>query len=209
MIFQKYHCHLSAAHLQGKHNILSRVDAKWKWSYLLSHEFDTLEIDLFASRVNKQLDIYASLMADPSSTMIDPWPSLEVISLSTHFLLFNDLAYTTENPKGVSQTSTNNCTKMNHSILVPNLLQLAVVLPIEIRNSYMILPGTSQKHPLRPKLHLIAVLYSNSISEQTKFWRTLEPSFQQHGVAVKKYISFFNKRKASLSRQTTEQSLNS
>lgn len=30
MVFQKYRCHLSATHMQGKHNILSRVDAKIK-----------------------------------------------------------------------------------------------------------------------------------------------------------------------------------
>ena len=42
-----------------------------KWYYLLPYEFGSPEIDLYTSRVNKQIDIYASWMPDPSSTIID------------------------------------------------------------------------------------------------------------------------------------------
>ena len=55
---------------------------KSKWFYLLSHEFDTPEIDLFASMVNKQLDIYASSKPDPSNAIIGAKP----ISRSNKFV---------------------------------------------------------------------------------------------------------------------------
>ena len=81
-ICQKYQCHLSAAHIPGIHNTLADIasrkfqdSAEWmlKPNCLrkISDIFGTPEIDLFASRLNKQLDVYASWMPDPDSTIID------------------------------------------------------------------------------------------------------------------------------------------
>ena len=77
---------IAAIYLQHicKENTISSAEwmLKSKWSYLLSHEFDTPEIDLFASMVNKQLDIYASSKPDPSNAIIGAQP----ISRSNKFV---------------------------------------------------------------------------------------------------------------------------
>ena len=74
--------HISAAHIPGIHNVLADeasrcfADAsEWMLSAsvftFLTGVYDTPDIDLFASRLNKQLPVYASWKPDPESTHID------------------------------------------------------------------------------------------------------------------------------------------
>ena len=72
----------SPAHTPGKHNILADLtsskfqdSAEWMlepkiFDYLI-HQFGRSEIDMFASRLTKQILTYASWLPDPESSLID------------------------------------------------------------------------------------------------------------------------------------------
>ena len=74
--------HISAAHIPGKHNILADLasrkfqdSAEWMlepkiFDYVI-RQFGRPEIDMFASRLTKQIPIYASWLPDPESSFID------------------------------------------------------------------------------------------------------------------------------------------
>ena len=73
--------HISAAHIPGKHNILAELASrKFQdsaecmlepkiFDYII-HQFGRPEIDVFASRLTKQIPIYASWLPDPDLTLI-------------------------------------------------------------------------------------------------------------------------------------------
>ena len=74
---------VSAAHIPGKDNVIAdhesrhiNMDAEWKLnSTLLSEAFQSLNIfpdtDLFASRLNSQLEKYVSYRPDPVAVVVD------------------------------------------------------------------------------------------------------------------------------------------
>ena len=74
--------HISAAHIPGKHNILADLasrkfqdSAEWMlepviFDYVIC-QFGRPEIDMFASRLTKQIPVYASWLPDLESSFID------------------------------------------------------------------------------------------------------------------------------------------
>ncbi len=73
---------LSAGYIPGKDNVLAdkescthNLDTEWKlkpkWFDYIVSQFGTPDIDLFASRINKQLDNYVSWHPDPYAKFID------------------------------------------------------------------------------------------------------------------------------------------
>ncbi len=73
---------LSAAHVPGKQNVVAdresrtrNLDIEWrlkdKWFKYITEQLGTPEIDLFASRINKQLPKYVSWKPDPFAIAID------------------------------------------------------------------------------------------------------------------------------------------
>ena len=74
--------HISAAHIPGKHNILadfalrkSQDSAGWMlepkiFDYVI-YQFSKPEIDMFVSRLTRQIPIYSSWVPDPDSSLID------------------------------------------------------------------------------------------------------------------------------------------
>ena len=74
--------YISAAHIPGNENIIEDLASRefqdsheWRLSLevfkYLVELFQVLDIDMFASRHNKKLPIYASWMPDPESCIID------------------------------------------------------------------------------------------------------------------------------------------
>lgn len=128
---------------------------------MLSHNFGTPEIDLYTSRVNKKLDV----MHHESQTHILPsWipcSSLEVINSSIYFLLL-------KLQKECHRTLLI-APRLSTQSWFPTLVQLAVALSVEMSSSYLILPGTSGKHPVGLKLHLTVVLCSNFSGNKLDF----------------------------------------
>ena len=165
--------HISAAHIPGKHNIIADTAsrkfndvAEWMLDppmfQKLCSLFSVPDIDMFETRLNKQLDQYVSWLPDPGSVSIDAmatcwsnhyiyifppfsmfWPVVKKIQLEAQKALV--IA-----PLWPTQT------------WFPKLLQMSVDTPLLISSCNLRLPGTSLKHPLYPKLRLMAVLCSNS-----------------------------------------------
>ena len=87
-ICRSFGVHISAAHIPGIHNTLADTasrefhdSAEWMLSpsvfQNIVHLWGTPDIDLFASRLNKQLPIYASWRPEPNSTYIDTMSIME------------------------------------------------------------------------------------------------------------------------------------
>ena len=91
--------HLSAAHIPGKHNVIADLashkfqdSAEWMICTdildKLCSIFGIPDIDLFESRLNKQLEHYASWLPDPGSCIID---AMSVLWHSHMFIYFPHL----------------------------------------------------------------------------------------------------------------------
>ena len=184
--------HISAAHIPGKHNIIADTASRKfndvvEWMLdppmfqKLCSLFSVPDIDMFETRLNKQLDQYVSWLPDPGSVSIDAmatcwsnhyiyifppfsmfWPVIKKIQLEAQKALVIAPIWPTQT-------------------WFPKLLQMAVDKPLLISSCNLRLPGTSLKRPLYPKLRLMAVLCSNSSQLQLQFQQTLQKSYQQHG----------------------------
>ena len=67
----------------------------------------------------------------------------------------------------------------------PMILRNIIKTPITFSSQHLQLPGTNNKHPLYPKLKLVAFLLSNNTSEhktylnqRTLFWSHVEPQLK-------------------------------
>ena len=175
-IYIKHLSILSAAYFPGKHNVIADLASRefqdsteWIISTVrfekLCSTFGKPNMDLFASRHDKQLEHYASSLPDPASSIID------AISVSWHrqyVCIFPSFSMIWTASKKLQRK----CQKA--LIIVPKwtaqpwfflLLQLAVVQPREISNTLLTLPGTNKTNPLSPKLRFVPVLCSNNIKE--------------------------------------------
>ena len=148
--------------------------------------FGKPDIDLFASRLNKQLDQYASWLPDPGSCIID---AMSVSWYSQYVYIYPPFSMIWPALKKVqreSQKALIIAPKWTTQPWFPLLLQLAVTQPREISSTLLTLPGTKKIHPLSPKLWLLAVLCSNDITEQKNFQKKLPIYYEQHGGKIPK-----------------------
>ena len=143
--------------------------------------FGMPEIDLFASRFNKQLHRHPAWMPDPDTLYIDGisiswenqfvylfppfsmiWPVLNKISLESTKTLVKA-------PMWPTQSWFN------------KLLELAVEQPMIIESKCLQLPGENQRHPLYPKLRLLAVMCTRDQHKQAQFRKKQSMSSMQRG----------------------------
>ena len=165
--------YISAAHIPGKHNILADIasrefhdSAEWSISpeifSRLVTKFGLPDIDLFASRLNHQLPVYASWQPDPESSHIDAmsfsWRNLFIYAFPPFSMVWPVISKMRRD--GVKR-----------AVLVipewptqswyPRLQKLR--LPegcLRISNSKLFLPGTTDRHPMGKRLRLMAVVCS-------------------------------------------------
>ena len=160
--------HISAAHIPGKHNILADAASREfhdaaEWMLPKSifkniiRAFGKPDIDLFASRLNRQLPVYASWKPDPESTYIDAM----LISWSNKYVyIFPPFSMMWPVISKLEQE------KVEEAIIImprwptqswfPRIMRKAIGDPITIPSSCLILPGTEQKHPME-KMRLLAI----------------------------------------------------
>ena len=174
---------ISAAHIPGKHNIMADIasrefhdSAEWMISPhifgKITRAFGMPEIDLFASRLNTQLPLYASWKPDPHSAFIDAmqisWSNKFIYLFPPFSMLWPILTKLEED-------------KVERAIVVvprwptqswyPRIMRKAREI-LEIGSKHLILPGTDKSHPMAPKLKLLALLCS--WEEQTSPSRRLQ-----------------------------------
>ena len=148
--------------------------------------FGIPDIDLFASRLNKQREHYTSWLPDPGSCIIN---AMSVSWYNQYVYIFPPFSMVWPALKKVPRE----CQKA--LIIVPKwttqpwllfLFQLAVAEPREITSTLLTLPGTKKTYLLSPKLRLLAALYPNNIKEQKIFQSKLPIYYQQHGGKIPK-----------------------
>jgi len=149
--------------------------------FTLCNTFGMPEIDMFATRLNKQLERYVSWAPDPGSIAIDAmstswrnkyiyifppfsmyWPIIKKIQQEAEKALIIAPMWPTET-------------------WFPTLLRLAIKTLLIFNSSNLRLPGTNHKHPLSPKMKLMAILCSKDVHLQQRFLQTLPEYCQQHG----------------------------
>ena len=167
----EFDTHLSAAHIPGKHNVLADVAsrefhdaAEWMLSPLVFNniveKWGVPDIDLFASRLNNQIPVYASWKPDPDSTYIDAmqisWSDKYIYIFPPFSMLWPVLTKLEED-------------KVMRAIIIipwwptqswlPRIMK-KMMDEVRISSKELILPGTTKSHPMAPKLKLRAILCS-------------------------------------------------
>ena len=182
--------HLSAAHIPGKHNVIADLasrkfqdSAEWMISADIFDRVCSIfgKPNIDASRLNKQLEHYASWLPGQGSCIID---AMSVSWHSQYVCIFPPFSMIWPALKKVHrefQKALIIVPKWTTQPWFPLLVQLAVAQPREISSTLLTLLGMKKIHPVSRKLRLLAVLCSNDITEQKNFQNKLPMYYQQHG----------------------------
>lgn len=186
---------ISAAHIPGVQNTVADVAsrqfhdaAEWmldpKNFNKLCSIYGRPDIDMFATRLNKQLETYVSWAPDPGSISID---ALATKWNKSYIYIFPPFSMYWPIIKKIQQEA-------QKALVIapvwptqtwfPVLLQLMIKSPVIINSKYLMLPGTNRQHPLSPKMRLMAVLCSNSVKHQQEFLQTQQRYYLRHGDGV-------------------------
>ena len=176
----EYSTHVSAAHIPGKHNVLADVAsrefhdaAEWMLSpsifQNIVEKWGEPDIDLFASRLNHQISVYASWRPDPESTVID---AMQISWFNKYVYLFPPFSMIWPVLSKLERD------KVDRAIMIipwwptqswlPRIMKKAMDEMV-ISSRDLLLPGTTMVHPMAPKLKLRAILCS---------WRDKYPNRQ-------------------------------
>lgn len=171
---------VTCAHIPGKDNVLADAASRnfndrheWKLDPQLFQElcviFGTPSIDLFASRLNKQLDCFCSWTPDPEAKYVDAftlnWASFDLIYLFPPFSLITRCLQKMKEERAKGW------------IVVPMwtsqpwmgpLLQMLVKAPRLITQQTNVLrhPSSAEEHPIMAHTQLMACLLSGDSSER-------------------------------------------
>ena len=178
---------LSSAHLPGKQNVLadreSRVfNDRTEWMLhqdifqKLSQLWGPFEVDLFASRLNKQVDTYVSWKPDPGAIAVDAfsivWDRKPFYAFPPFSLIHRCLQkITADEAEGVI-IAPMWPTQTYYPRLMSMLIQPPRLLPR--KENLLRLPHSCQSHPLWKKTQLMACLVSGRASRQKEFRKKQE-----------------------------------
>ena len=159
---------LSAEHIPGSKNVLadkaSRIfdkNTEWslKGSYFeeINNKFGRFEIDLFASHLNKKLDVYCAWKPDPFASFIDAfsgnWAQFHFYAFPPFSLILQCLGkISREEASGVVLVPLW-LTQPWFPKLVRMLTTAPLVLPLEVLELVF---KKDSKHPLHKKLRMVA-----------------------------------------------------
>lgn len=192
---------ISCNHIPGRLNKADapsrKFDEKLEWMLNVSifkQICDRLEkptIDLFASRLNRQLPVYCAWKPDPEAKFIDAlsidWKQFSCIYLFPPFSLLNDCIRKIVMEKGRGLIIAPLWpTQTYFSELMKILIQKPLILP-SMKN-LLSLPEPEKCHPLlkNRKLILIACLVSGETTEIEDFQEKLPELSWHHGELVQK-----------------------
>lgn len=185
---------LSATHLPGCENTEADTESRQfndrtEWMLdpqvyqMITKKFGNPDIDIFASRLNKQCPRYASWRPDPEALFVDAFsvnwnnlffyafPPFSLIGRCLEKLQANQAEGILVVPLWTSQS------------WYPKLLRLLIEKPIVIqpRKNLLTLPGTQQLHPLREKLTLLACHLCGKSTKTEDFLQRQPISSCSHG----------------------------
>ena len=147
-------------------------------------KLDTPEIDLFASRINTQLDTFCSWRKDPECTFVDAfslnWGNFNTVYIFPPFSLLNSCIrkIREDQARGIIIAPL-----WPTQIWFPRLMQILIKNPILLpkKNRLLTNPCTKELHPLRRKLVLIACQVSGRCTENEVFLRKQPELSWNHG----------------------------
>ena len=141
--------------------------------HFLTDRFGMPQIDLFASILNHKISPYMSYHHDPESIAIDAfsvsWVSKYAYAFPPFSLVFPTLR----------KISFEECTVLIITPVwttqpwFPKLLHLLIDFPIVFSSNHLHLPGTDLKHPMSPKLKMMAAKLSSDSSLLKNFHHQL------------------------------------
>ena len=185
---------VSAVHIAGKLNKSAdnksrKFSDKHEWSlskaYFLEifSTFPELNIDLFTSRLNNQLDTYCSWKPDPGCTYVD---AFSIIWSNFNFFAFPPLSLIPKCVQKIIQDKAKGILLMPvwpTQTWFPLVLQLLYSQPWIFRPSPNLLRHAHFKepHPVRKTLHLMVCPLSGTPLHSKSFLQTLPTSSWPHG----------------------------
>jgi len=187
---------LIAAHIPGVENKsadfesrIIRKETEWKLNTQFLHRSlsklnFTPEINIFASRVNKQFSKYVSYRCDPGAIAIDAF------TLDWHLLKFYALPPFSVIPKVLQKVTQDQATR---TVVVPNwptqlwyskLMKLLISEPIFLpagQKTLNLPSNPAELHALYKKLTLLVCLVSVNILQVQEFQKNLKNSLLDRG----------------------------
>ena len=185
---------ITASHLPGSENIAadskSRIfddTTEWMLSKSVFEGISTVwgpfKVDMFASRLNAQVNDYVSYQPDPFAKHVDAFtmswtnnyfyafPPFSCINLCLSKILEDEAECVMIVPVWPTQT------------WYPRLMDLLIDQPrtLPVKDNLLTLPHSKELHPLRKKLQLIACRLSGKAWKQEAFRKRLKESYSSHG----------------------------
>ena len=190
---------VSAVHIAGKFNVDADFKSRSfsdKHEWMLNRnlfmeikaEFPQLDIDLFASRLTKQLDTYCSWQPDPGSTYVD---AFSIDWNNFHFYAFPPFSLI---PRCLQKIQQDRAKGILIVPVWPTQTWFPLVLQLLFRQPWIYRPSPhllqhaahNQRHPLYQKLQLMVCPLSGVPSDNTTYLKTLQISSCRHGDRVPK-----------------------
>ncbi|XP_062596107.1 uncharacterized protein LOC134257519 [Saccostrea cucullata] len=185
---------LSAWHIPGKDNLIADMMSRkfddqieWMLSKSVFHKivlrWGQPEIDLFATRLNKQIDVYCSWHPDPDARYVNAFS----------FSWANIYGYLNPPFSLIGRVVRKICQDQAECVLVApvwptqpwfnrvleKLVDHPVILPV--MDNLLTLPGTDVQHPLKDSLVLMACRLSGCSTKNEEFLIKQPRSFWHHG----------------------------
>jgi len=160
---------ISAAFIPGKHNCVAdhfsrvfHVNTEWMLNPLLFKKICdiayTPEIDLFASRINKQIDKYVSWHPDPEAIAIDAFSLTWDHSTLYMFPPFSIITKVTKKIAEDKATGILIVPDWPSQVWYPKALSLGTIIRIQPHEHNLISPqDKNKKHPLSKKTFLLVI----------------------------------------------------
>ena len=181
---------LSAAHIPGTGNCTADNDSRefddsteWMVSDLvfktITDLFGTPAIDLFATRLNHKLPIYVSWKPDPYSVSTN---AFSVSWSQSYVYCFPPFSVIWKVLKKIRDDTAEAIMIVPHwptQSWFPAAIQMCIAQPLVFGSQHLKLPGTAKKHPLSPKLELLA-LHVSGDTFKTNLFRQRQKKLSLH-----------------------------
>lgn len=191
---------LSATHIPGEANTCADTESRvfndsteWRLNpevfVTIREFFGTPDVDLFASRLNTQIECFVSWRPDPLAMHVDAlsldWGKFQLAYIFPPFsLLTRCLRKIAADQAEAVVVAPFWPTQIWFAELGNLLTDHPLLLPRQER--LLTQPATGELHPLRHKLRLVACRVSGKVSKPQKFRTRLLTSSWQHGVQAPK-----------------------
>ena len=171
---------LSAAHIPGTENCTADTDSRefsddseWMVSdfvfKIITDLFGTPEIDLFATRLNHKLLIYVSWKPDPYFVSINAFSVSWSQSYMYYFHPFSVMWKVLKKIRDDKAEAIVITPYWPTQSWFPAALQMCIAQPLVFGSRHLQQPRTIKKHPLSPKMELLALHVSGDILKTNLF----------------------------------------